>query len=133
MRRPVVNGSPMIEIPERLRLGGCTMMSRSRRFLIATTAALAMMFAVPVTGLASSGATDRSAASSMAEPSRERRTMNRRVFDTVWNEVRRHYYDPDLHGLDWRASRDVYRPLALAAPDDRTLYLVLERMLRRKS
>lgn len=55
--------------------------------------------------------------------------MNQRVFDRVWNEVRRDYYDPRLHGVDWRAARAAYRPLALAAPDDRTLYDVMGRML----
>lgn len=62
-------------------------------------------------------------------PSVERARMNQRVFDRVWNEVRRDYYDPRLHGVDWRAARAAYRPSALAAPDDRTLYDVMGRML----
>ncbi|QBX38209.1 peptidase S41 [Brevundimonas sp. S30B] len=59
----------------------------------------------------------------------ERARMNQRVFDRVWNEVRRSYYDPGLHGVDWRAARTTYRPLALAAPDDRRLYEVIGDML----
>lgn len=62
-------------------------------------------------------------------PDRERSRMNQRVFDLVWNEVRTRYYDPDLHGVDWNAARRTWRPAALAAPDDRTLYGVLGDML----
>lgn len=61
--------------------------------------------------------------------SADRARMNRRVFDQVWNEVRRDYYDPRLHGVDWNAARRTYRPQALAATDDRALYGVLNRML----
>lgn len=64
-----------------------------------------------------------------AAPSRERVRMNQRVFDQVWNEVRREYYDPHLHGVDWNAARETWRPMALAAPDDRTLYRSLREML----
>lgn len=64
-----------------------------------------------------------------AAPSAERARMNQQVFDRVWNEVRRDYYDPRLHGVDWRAARATYRPQALAASDDRQLYEVLGRML----
>ncbi len=60
---------------------------------------------------------------------RERMRMNQRVFDQVWGEVRTQYYDPRLHGVDWNAARGVYRPRALAAQDDRTLYVVLDEML----
>lgn len=69
------------------------------------------------------------AAAVVAAPSRERARMNQRVFDTVWSEVRRGYYDPDLHGVDWGAARDRFRPQALAAADDRALYRVVNTML----
>lgn len=62
-------------------------------------------------------------------PSPDRMRMNQRVFDRVWNEVRRTYYDPHLHGVDWQAARDRYRPQALAAADDRGLYRALSGML----
>lgn len=64
-----------------------------------------------------------------ATPTRERARMNGRVFDTVWNLVRRQYYDPDLHGVDWNAARETYRPQAIAASDDRELYRALSAML----
>src|SRR5690349_4517774 len=68
-------------------------------------------------------------AAAPARPSAERARMNQRVFDRVWSEVRGQYYDPGLHGVDWNAARRAYRPRALAAPDDRALYLVLGEML----
>jgi len=64
-----------------------------------------------------------------AEPNRDRMRMNQRVFDQVWNEVRREYYDPHLHGVDWNAAQRTWRPVALAAHDDRTLYRSLREML----
>ncbi len=62
-----------------------------------------------------------------ASPGRAR--MNQRVFDRVWSEVRSQYYDPDLHGVDWNAARRTWRPVALAAVDDRALYGALGDML----
>ena len=62
-------------------------------------------------------------------PSRDRARMNQRVFDKVWSEVRRGYYDPKLHGVDWGAARDRFRSQAVAARDDRALYRVLNEML----
>jgi len=62
-------------------------------------------------------------------PPRDRARMNGRVFDRVWTEVRRGYYDPSLHGVDWDAARARFRPLALAATDDRTLYRSINDML----
>lgn len=69
------------------------------------------------------------AAGAEAPLSTERARMNQRVFDQVWSEVQRAYYDPRLHGVDWKAARREFRPQALAATDDRALYRVLDRML----
>ena len=69
------------------------------------------------------------AAGAASAPTRDRLRMNQRVFDRVWTEVQREYYDPTIHGLDWRAQRDLYRPQALAARDDRELYAALDGML----
>lgn len=67
---------------------------------------------------------------SMAAPqTRDRARLNQRVFDRVWSEVRRGYYDPTLHGVDWQAARAQFRPQALAAVDERGLYRVLNAML----
>ncbi|MEW6537178.1 MAG: S41 family peptidase [Pseudomonadota bacterium] len=64
-----------------------------------------------------------------AAPSRDRVRLNQRVFDRVWSEVRRGYYDPTLHGVDWNAARSTFRPQALAASDERGLYRVINAML----
>ena len=69
------------------------------------------------------------ATSASTTPDPERARMNQRVFDRVWAEVRSQYYDPGLHGVDWNAARRTWRPVALAAPDDRTLYRALGDML----
>lgn len=65
----------------------------------------------------------------VAAPTRERVRLNQRVFDRVWSEVRRGYYDPTLHGIDWDGVRARYRPEALAAVDERGLYRVVNTML----
>ncbi len=75
-----------------------------------------------------SGAPSRAAVVA-AGPTRQQARLNQRVFDRVWDEVRRGYYDPGLHGVDWRAARAQFRPQALAAPDERALYRVLNAML----
>lgn len=62
-------------------------------------------------------------------PSRDRARLNQRVFDRVWSEVRRGYYDPTLHGVDWNAARATFRHQALAASDERGLYRVINAML----
>ncbi len=68
-------------------------------------------------------------AAAPAAPAPDRARMNRRVFDRVWSEVRSQYYDPDLHGVDWHAARRTFRPRAIAAADDRALYVALNEML----
>lgn len=92
---------------------------------LALTVALACG-SLPIRTFAQSGPTS---AEASEPPSRERARMNARVFDTVWNAVRRQYYDPDLHGVDWRAACETYRPQALAAADDHALYRSLSAML----
>ncbi len=78
---------------------------------------------------ASARAADAAPIASSAPAPRERVRTNQRVFDQVWGEVRSQYYDPRLHGVDWNAARDTYRPRAVAAVSDRDLYAVLDEML----
>lgn len=101
------------------------------RRLLSTLAATAAMSLTLVAAPAFAADPDApaSASSAAAAPDRDRARMNQRVFDRVWSEVRTQYYDPDLHGVDWNAARQTYRPLALAAADDRTLYRALGDML----
>jgi carboxyl-terminal processing protease len=101
------------------------------RRLILAVAALSMLTVGPVRAgddpIPSASPPPVSATSS--RPDRDRARMNQRVFDQVWSEVQRDYYDPSIHGLDWRAVRATYRPQALAATGDGALYRVLDRML----
>lgn len=87
-----------------------------------------VLIAVPAFAPDSAAAADTPVAAP-ARPGLDRMRMNQRVFDRVWNEVRSEYYDPALHGVDWNAARRTYRPTALTAPDDRTLYRTLAEML----
>ncbi|HEU4596902.1 MAG TPA: S41 family peptidase [Pyrinomonadaceae bacterium] len=52
-----------------------------------------------------------------------------RVFEEVWEQVRVRYYDPSLHGVDWGALGETFRPLAAGARDQTEFYSVLRRML----
>lgn len=106
----------------RSRLAG--MVSSSRRILLSMIAG-----AVLLTGTAFAPVTVAQTVETPAAPSRDRARMNARVFDTVWNAVRRQYYDPGLHGVDWNAARETFRPQAVAAADDRVLYRTLGVML----
>jgi carboxyl-terminal processing protease len=98
------------------------------RTLTATAAmGLALIAAPAIAADPGAAAAPPIAVSAVASPERAR--MNQRVFDRVWHEVRSQYYDPDLHGVDWNAARRTWRPVALTAPDDRTLYRALSDML----
>ena len=94
------------------------------------------LFSLLLLGLPLSGpAAAQPAGSTLSIPSmtapqtRDRVRLNQRVFDRVWSEVRRGYYDPTLHGVDWNAARAQFRPQALAATDERGLYRVINEML----
>ena len=51
-----------------------------------------------------------------------------RAFDFVWDTINDHYYDAHLNGVDWKAVRERYRPLALAAANDDEFWDALDRM-----
>jgi carboxyl-terminal processing protease len=53
----------------------------------------------------------------------------RTTFDEVWETVRDHFYDRDLHGLDWPAVRRRYQPLADSAHSREQLAVVINAML----
>jgi carboxyl-terminal processing protease len=52
-----------------------------------------------------------------------------RLFDQVWRAVSENYYDDRFNGVDWRAQRQIFRPLAEMAGTRVELYAVLRRML----
>jgi carboxyl-terminal processing protease len=60
-----------------------------------------------------------------------RAAENLKVFDAVWNEINRFYYDPNFNGVDWAVAAKEFAPRAAAAVDQPTLYDVLEEMLDR--
>jgi len=51
------------------------------------------------------------------------------VFDDVWETIEERYYDPRFGGLNWEASRVVFRPAAADAKTTRDFYELLRRMI----
>ena len=54
--------------------------------------------------------------------------MRSEAFDFVWLTINDRYYDPQLNGVDWRATEVKFRPLALNAPNDEQFWEELDRM-----
>ncbi|GAB7128871.1 S41 family peptidase [Silvimonas sp. JCM 19000] len=54
--------------------------------------------------------------------------LRQAAFDQVWTTLRDDYVDPKLHGLDWKAVRTRYQPLALDAASDEDFWKTLNRM-----
>ncbi len=50
------------------------------------------------------------------------------AFEYVWNTVNEKYYDPLLHGVDWRAARARHEPGIMAAVSDDAYWDALDRM-----
>jgi carboxyl-terminal processing protease len=57
------------------------------------------------------------------------RTGRLAVFDDVWETIQQRYYDPRFRGLDWDASRTVFRPAAAEAKTTHDFYELLRRMI----
>lgn len=96
-----------------------------RRVLLGIFAALAI--AAPAQGAHAQAAPETVAAA--PAPSTGQARTNGRVFDAVWHRVKREYYDPTYHGLNWDEIGARYRPRAVAARDEAELYGVLGEML----
>jgi carboxyl-terminal processing protease len=62
-------------------------------------------------------------------PSRVQLQIRHDIFTAAWTAVRDKDFDKTFAGLDWDAMRAKYEPLAMAAPDERTFYRVLDEML----
>ncbi len=54
--------------------------------------------------------------------------IRKAAIDAVWNTINDHYYRADLKGVDWRAARDKWQPLALAAATDDEFWERLDQM-----
>jgi len=61
----------------------------------------------------------------------EQRRQNLESFDTVWETVRDHHFDPDLNGVDWPAVRDELRPQVAEAETMDKARAVMREMLDR--
>jgi carboxyl-terminal processing protease len=51
------------------------------------------------------------------------------AFDEIWTIVRDRFYDPKLHGLDWPAMRQRYRPQAQSARSGEDMAVAVNAML----
>lgn len=54
--------------------------------------------------------------------------VRKAAIDAVWNTVNDHYYRADLNGVDWRAAREKWQPLALSAATDDLFWERLDQM-----
>ena len=54
--------------------------------------------------------------------------VRKAAIDAVWSTVNDHYYRADLNGVDWRAARDKWQPLAMAAATDDEFWERLDQM-----
>lgn len=95
------------------------------RFLTNAAVILSLCWAGRFTGLAEEG---RKGATQLLLGARSK-PMSLRVFDTVWESVRKDYYDSTLKGVDWEELRGMFRPQAAGLRDEKELYRLLERML----
>src|ERR1700719_3125546 len=48
----------------------------------------------------------------------------REIFETVWKDIRDHYYDPSFNGVNWDEVHTRYRPLVETAGDDQEFYSI---------
>ncbi len=51
------------------------------------------------------------------------------IFDKVWSKINDKYYDSKLNGIDWKAVRAKYQPLAQQTANDQDFYAVLKQMV----
>jgi len=54
--------------------------------------------------------------------------VRKAAIEAVWTTVNNHYYRADLNGVDWRAAREKWQPLALSAATDDEFWAQLDQM-----
>ncbi|MEC7239679.1 MAG: S41 family peptidase [Myxococcota bacterium] len=59
------------------------------------------------------------------------RNIQLESFDYAWSRIGETYYDPEMNGLDWQATRDELRPRAAAAATNDELAEIIEEMMER--
>jgi carboxyl-terminal processing protease len=57
-------------------------------------------------------------------------TDYRALFDKVWSSVNDNFYDPDFHGVDWKAVGDRYRAKLVTVKTDRDFDVLASAMLK---
>ncbi len=53
----------------------------------------------------------------------------RQVFEEAWRVMKNRFYDPKMHGVDWAAAKEKYRPLLANIADSDELHTVLMQMI----
>jgi carboxyl-terminal processing protease len=59
----------------------------------------------------------------------DHRALRLSILDAAWTTVRDKHYDKTLGGVDWKAVRARYEPLALDAPSEAAFYRALNQMI----
>jgi carboxyl-terminal processing protease len=59
----------------------------------------------------------------------DRRAARLAILDAAWKTVRDKHYDKTLGGVDWKAVRARYEPIALSAPSEAAFYRTLNQMI----
>jgi tricorn protease len=65
----------------------------------------------------------------MARYEVDRRVERKVVFEEAWRALNEWFYDPQMHGIDWQAMRETYRPWALKASTEEDFADVMNLML----
>jgi tricorn protease len=53
----------------------------------------------------------------------------RQVFEEAWRVMKNRFYDPYMHGVDWRAAKEKYQPLLANIADSDELHTVIMQMI----
>lgn len=51
------------------------------------------------------------------------------IFEKVWKSVKEKYYDPNLNGVNWLKTRDIYKPQVEGAKTDDEFYSTIKQMV----
>jgi carboxyl-terminal processing protease len=56
-------------------------------------------------------------------------SKKQKIFDKVWDNINRKYYDPNFNDVNWNAVREIYRPRVESAKSDDEFYAIIKRMV----
>lgn len=86
--------------------------------------------ALIITAAAPAEAAARTAADAAKEQAARPATDYGKLFDALWETVNRHFYDPTMRGVDFKAVKARYRPLVSEVKDDVQFQALGTRMIR---